>query len=148
MDPIDVFPPPSSAYNPNRRASDLIVGQLKHFQHLEQKHDHLNIDPAVSRDIHTEAGAARYIAAITRALRGQPAAKPKKLAVMPAAKRPKKLSPAIVRHPRAIAAVATPAAPSKSTPKKSAKKSAAKKPSTRKPAAKKTATPALRRRLR
>jgi hypothetical protein len=76
MDPIQVPAPPRSAYNPNRRVSDLILGQLKHFQHVEQKHGKLGIDPALARDIYTEAGAARYITAITRALRTSNAAGP------------------------------------------------------------------------
>ncbi|MGB6132800.1 MAG: hypothetical protein WBD93_21600 [Acidobacteriaceae bacterium] len=75
MDPILVPAPPRSAYNPNRRVSDLILGQLKHFQHVEQKHGRLDIDPAIARDIHTEAGAARYITAVTRTLRNSGAAK-------------------------------------------------------------------------
>jgi hypothetical protein len=101
VDPIIVPAPPRAAYNPNRRVSDLILGQLKHFQHVEQKHGKLGIDPALGRDIYTEAGAARYITAITRALRSQgmkaaeameaglavqpaPAAPASNLAVMPA----------------------------------------------------------------
>ena len=76
MDPIQVPAPPRAAYNPNRRVSDLLLGQLKHFQHVEQKHGKLGIDPALARDIHTEAGAARYITAITRALRKSGAAQP------------------------------------------------------------------------
>lgn len=88
MDPILVPAPPSSAYNPQRRVSDLLIGQLKHFQHVETKHGKLGIDPALARDIHTEAGAARYITAITRALRGQSTATPAKLATMPGAAPP------------------------------------------------------------
>lgn len=68
MDPIPVPAPPRSAYNPNRRVSDLLLNQLKHFQHVELKRGDLGIDPALARNIHTEAGAAQYIAAITRAL--------------------------------------------------------------------------------
>jgi hypothetical protein len=119
MDPIQVPAPPRAAYNPNRRVSDLILGQLKHFQHVETKHGHLGIDPAVARDIHTEAGAARYIAAITRALRGQTSAKPAKLATMPAAK--------VARKPVPLALAASAATPPAA--KKTVKKAAAKKPS-------------------
>jgi hypothetical protein len=76
VDRIQVPAPPRSAYNPNRRVSDLILGQLKHFQHVEQKHGKLGIDPALARDIYTESGAARYITAITRALRRSGAVQP------------------------------------------------------------------------
>src|ERR1017187_8387695 len=119
VDPIQVPAPPRSAYNPNRRVSDLIVGQLSHFQHLEQKHGNLGIDPALSRDIHTEAGAARYITAITRALRGQTSA-PAKLAVLPAAKTAKKRATSSPRL--AIAASAAP--PARKAVKKAAKAAA------------------------
>ncbi len=104
MDPIEVPAPPRSAYNPNRRVSDLLLGQLSHFQHLEQKHEGLKIDPALGRDIHTEAGAARYIAAITRALRGEASAAPAGVAVMPGAKPRKEFS----RPSLSLAAAAAP----------------------------------------
>jgi hypothetical protein len=71
VDPIQVPAPPRNAYNPNRRVSDLLYSQLKHFQHVEIKRGDLGIDPEIARNIHTEAGAAQYIAAITRALRGK-----------------------------------------------------------------------------
>lgn len=74
MDPIVVPAPPRSAYNPNRRVSDLLFNQLKHFQHVALKRGDLGIAPDIARDIYTEAGAARYIAAVTRALRGTAAA--------------------------------------------------------------------------
>lgn len=79
MDPVLVPAPPRSAYNENRRVSDLLFSQIKHFQHVEVKHGALGIPPAIARDIYTEAGAARYIAAVTRALRGtaaSPASQP------------------------------------------------------------------------
>ena len=90
MDPIPVPAPPRSAYNPNRRVSDLVLGQLKHFQHVEQRHGIQGIDPALSGDIHTEAGAARYIAAVTRALCGQSSTRRAKLTAVPAKKGAKK----------------------------------------------------------
>jgi hypothetical protein len=70
MEPIFVPAPPKSAFNKNRRVSDLLLHQLKHFQHVERKNG-IQIDPALSRDIYTEAGAARYITQITRAIRAQ-----------------------------------------------------------------------------
>jgi hypothetical protein len=90
MDPISVPAPPRSSYNPNRRVSDLLLSQLKHFQHIEQKRGDLGIDPAISRDIYTEAGAARYITAMTRALQGKSPAQPAKLTLVPPVRRPKK----------------------------------------------------------
>lgn len=118
MDPISVPAPPRSAYNPSRRVSDLLYSQLHHFQHIEKKRGDLGIDPALARNIHTEGGAALYIAAVTKALRGAKATAPAKLATMPA-RPPAQATPAPVAS---IAAAAS--------PKKAAKKSA--KPSTRK----------------
>ena len=125
MDPIPVPAPPRSAYNPNRRVSDLILGQLKHFQHVEQRHGIEGIDPALSRDIHTEAGAARYIAAITKALCGQGSAKRRKLSAVPKTTRTKKRSSPV--SGLAIAASESPASKTKTkkmrkrSPKKASK---------------------------
>jgi len=89
MDPIPVPAPPKSAYNPQRKVSDLLAHQLKHFQHVELKNG-VKIDPAMSRDVGTEAGAAKYIAEMTRAIRSQSAAQSTGIAVVPAKrKRPK-----------------------------------------------------------
>ena len=90
MEPIKVSRPPASSFNKNRAISDLLQAQLKHFQHLEQKHG-AKIDPGIARDIHTEAGAARYIAEVTgailrradRAVTAVPAAAPIPLAKTP-----------------------------------------------------------------
>jgi hypothetical protein len=71
VDPIAVAAPPRSAYNPNRRVSDLLFSQLKHFQHVELKRGDLGIDPEIARNIYTEGGAAQYIAAVTHALRSR-----------------------------------------------------------------------------
>lgn len=116
MEPIVVPAPPRSAYNHNRRVSDLLLHQLKHFQHVEMKSGDFGIDPEIARNIHTEAGAAKYIAAVTTTLRArglagtatQPA-----LSMVPAKKSVKK-SPTTA--PLAIAA----AAAKTSAPKKSA----------------------------
>ena len=70
MEPIFVPAPPKSAFNKNRRVSDLLLHQLKHFQHVEQKNG-IQIDPALSRDVHTEGGAARYVTEMTRAIKAQ-----------------------------------------------------------------------------
>jgi hypothetical protein len=83
LEPIVVPAPPKSAFNKQRRISDLLLGQLRHFQHVEEKNG-IHIDPALARDIHTEAGAARYIAEITRSIRAQsPAAQPSGIALVP-----------------------------------------------------------------
>src|ERR1035441_6968622 len=61
--------PPASAMNKNRPISDLIKAQLLHIQHAESarlpKHKRDGRQP---QDIHTEAEAASYIAAVTRVL--------------------------------------------------------------------------------
>jgi hypothetical protein len=70
VEPIVVPAPPKSAFNKNRPLSDLLVGQLRHFQHVEHKQG-IEIDRASASDLHTEAGAARYITQMTRAIRSQ-----------------------------------------------------------------------------
>jgi hypothetical protein len=70
VEPILVPAPPKSAFNKNRPVSDLLAGQLKHFQHVEHKHG-IAIDRASSADLHTEAGAASYILKMTQAIRSQ-----------------------------------------------------------------------------
>jgi hypothetical protein len=75
MEPIRVPAPSPSAFNKGRRVSDLLDAQLKHFQHLEKKLK-LNIPVSAAEDIHTEAGAARYIAQITTAIRTRATAAP------------------------------------------------------------------------
>jgi hypothetical protein len=118
VDPIPVPAPPRSAYNENRRVSDLLFSQLKHFQHVERKHGALGISAALSRDIHTEGGAARYIAAVTRALRGTVSPQPAELAAVAPPARP-------AQKPRktvAITAASTPAPAKKSAAKKAVAK--------------------------
>ena len=136
MDPIFVPAPPHSAYNPNRRVSDLLLSQVKHFQHVELKRGDLGIDPQIARNVYTEGGAALYIAAVTKALRGvSRVVQLPKLTVMQSP-RPAKKSPT---QGLALAASAettssptknapTPKAAKKLTPRKTAKKSAKKKP--------------------
>ena len=84
MEPIFVPAPPKSSFNKNRAPSDLLVGQLRHFQHVEHKAG-IAIDAATARDIHSEAGAARYILAVTRAIQQQ-SAKPVGIAIVPSRK--------------------------------------------------------------
>ena len=102
MEPIFVPAPAKSAFNKNRRVSDLLISQLKHFQHVEKKNG-IEIHPALAADIHTEAGAARYIAQITRAIRAL--AKPAGIAAVPASPAKPKL-PAAPKSGLALAASA------------------------------------------
>lgn len=128
MDPIVVPAPPRNAYNPNRRVSDLILSQLKHFQHVELKSGDLGIDPQLARNIYTEGGAALYIAAVTKALRtkGATTSVPAKLKIVSRTKSAKQLLSA---EPLSIAAAAsetTPAAPKKTVARNTAQKASGK----------------------
>jgi hypothetical protein len=100
MDPIPVPAPPREAYNQNRRVSDLLLSQVKHFQHIELKRGDLGIAPELARGVYTEAGAARYIAAMTNALRGAASSLPAQLAVAAApAKKPLATIPGVPLPP-------------------------------------------------
>jgi hypothetical protein len=68
MEPIRVPGPSPTAFHKNRRISDLLLSQIRHFQHVAEKRS-LKIHREIARDVHTEGGAARYIAVVTRALR-------------------------------------------------------------------------------
>jgi hypothetical protein len=70
VEPIVVPAPPKASFNKDRPVSDLLRGQLKHFQHVARKQG-ITIDAALASDLQTEGGAARYIAEITRAIRSQ-----------------------------------------------------------------------------
>ncbi len=87
MEPIPVPAPPKTAFNKDRPVSDLLRAQLLHFQHVEQKRG-IQLDPALKRDLLTEAGAARYIASMTHAIRSQSQAKPEGIALVPSAGNP------------------------------------------------------------
>lgn len=128
MDPIVVPAPPRSSYNPSRPVSDLIASQIKFFQHIELKRGDLGIDPKVADNIHTEARAAQYIAAVTHALRSKTpvtAAAPK-LKIVSRTKSAKK---PLSAKPLSIAAAAgetTSSAPKKTPARRAAKKSSTK----------------------
>lgn len=94
MEPIVVPAPPKSSFNKNRRVSDLLLSQLKHFQHVAHKQG-MQIDPALEGDLATEAGAARYIARVTREMRAQ--AKPSGIALVPPSPAPAPAQAAILR---------------------------------------------------
>jgi hypothetical protein len=113
VEPIPVPAPPKSSFNKNRRVSDLLLGQLKHFQHVEHKQG-IQVDPALSRDIQTEAGAARYIAKITRTIRRQGQTIPMSQGVAPSnTATATEEEPAGIPEGLALAASSTPASASK-----------------------------------
>ncbi len=71
METIRVPVAPREAFNKNRRVSDLIRKQVDHFKHVEPKLP-AEVREAIPRHaIVTEDDAARYISAMTRALRGK-----------------------------------------------------------------------------
>lgn len=64
--------PPASAMNRDRQISSLIKTQLQHIQHAESARLPKEKRVGVKlEDIHTEAEAAAYIAAVTRVLHPQ-----------------------------------------------------------------------------
>lgn len=122
MDPILVPAPPRSAYNQNRRVSDLLLSQLKHFQHVAQKHGALEIPADLARNIYTEGGAALYIAAVTRALRGTASPQPADVAAVSAPRPRKERRKTVPGLAVATTAASTPAPPKKSAAKKAVAK--------------------------
>jgi hypothetical protein len=113
MEPVRFSKAPDSAFNWDRPPSDLLQSQLKHFRHLEKKLG-LGIDPELGRHLGTENGAAKYIAAITRALRtrGLAGRAASTVAVMPSARA---AAPGL-SEPLSLAASAAAGASSTSTP--------------------------------
>jgi hypothetical protein len=92
MEPILVPETPKSAFNKNRRVSDLIRKQVEHFKHLEHK-----LPPEIratlpQHAIVSEDDAARYIGPMTRFLLSRKAAvaKPGKSLLMKAPASPEK----------------------------------------------------------
>ena len=70
MTAIQVPGAPKESFNKHRPISDLLLSQVKHFQHVEAKLDpslRTNLSP---RDVLTENTAAQYIAQMTSILRG------------------------------------------------------------------------------
>jgi hypothetical protein len=69
MATIQVPGPPKESFNKDRPISDILLSQVKHFQHVEAK-----LDPSLrtnfSPRILTENTAAQYIAQMTNVLRG------------------------------------------------------------------------------
>ena len=127
MNPVLVPAPPRSSYNQNRRVSDLLLSQIRHFQHLELKRGDLGIPADIARDIYTEAGAARYIAAMTHALRGTTVSQPTEVGEAGAAAPAKKPLSTVPGLPVAAASGKTAVPAKKSVAKKSPAKRIAKK---------------------
>ena len=71
MEPIQVLSTPKTAFNKNRRISDLIRAQIQHLKHLEDKLPAEMREQIPQHPIVTENDAARYIAPMTRLLRTQ-----------------------------------------------------------------------------
>jgi hypothetical protein len=106
VEPIVAPAPPKSAFNKNRRVSDLLLAQMKHFQHVAHKKG-MQIDAALERDVASEAGAARYIATVTRQIHAQ--ARPSGMTVVPPTPGAPAPQPGVVPDP--AAAPQPPAAP-------------------------------------
>jgi len=71
--------PPASAFNRDRPITSLIQAQLRHIQHAESARLPKHKRAAIKlEDIHTEAEAAAYMAAVTQVLhpRGRRKSKP------------------------------------------------------------------------
>ena len=77
MATIYVPGPPASAFNKNRPISDLLQGQIRHFEHIEAQLPEALRTKVPRRERMTENGAAMYIAQVTRALRGEQVAQPR-----------------------------------------------------------------------
>jgi hypothetical protein len=139
METIRVPKPAREAFHKNRRVSDLLLSQVEHFQHVVERKG-LKIDPEVARDVHTEGGAARFIAAVTQSLHRSAARKGKVVAMDSGRGAVTKGAGGTVRSIAAKAETSKkskPAGGTASKTKKAAKNTAAKK--TAKKAAKKTA---------
>jgi len=73
MDPIRVPAPDKGAFNKHRKASDLIVAQVKHLKHVEHSLPQEIRDTLPQHPIVTENEAALYIASMTQLLRSRTA---------------------------------------------------------------------------
>lgn len=125
MATIHVPAPPATAFHKERPISDLLRGQLRHFEHIESRLPAALRSTIPPRDRLTEDGAARYIAHLTQALQTQAqAAQPVPQPVLVPARPAPRKAPIPITLP-AIAAAAAPEVnpakpkPSNSTPPKS-----------------------------
>ncbi len=133
MATIQVPGPTKESFNKNRPISDLLLAQVKHFQHVDAKLDpsrRIHISP---REVLTENTAAQYIARMTSILRG---GTPLMVAPAPiSVPLPARAAAKSIRHPRGIplAAAADPTPDSKppSAPKKMASTKRHKSPGTK-----------------
>ena len=100
MEPIRVPRPPAEAFNKDRPISDLIRAQVAHFKHIEQKFLPAQRRAIPRQGVTTEGEAARYIAAMTLALRGHPAAQKKGSAPKGTPERAKKTDNSAKKGPK------------------------------------------------
>jgi hypothetical protein len=123
MTAIQVPGPPKESFNKHRPISDLLLAQVKHFQHVEAK-----LDPSLctnfSPRILTENTAAQYITQMTNILRGLTPLKVARAGPIPVPL-PTKAAAKSIRRPKGIplAAAADPNVDSK--PDSAAQKQAA-----------------------
>lgn len=114
MTTIQVPGPPKESFNKHRPLSDLLLSQVKHFQHVEAK-----LDPSLRtkfspRDVFTENTAAQYIAQMTDILRGLALAKSGRSSLVPVPLQAKVAAKPIRRsHGIPLAAAADPTVESK-----------------------------------
>ena len=70
MATIQVPGPPKESFNKNRPISDLLLAQVRHFQHIDARLDPSRRTHVSPREVLTENTAAQYIAQMTSILRG------------------------------------------------------------------------------
>ena len=102
MATIQVPGPAKDSFNKNRPVSDLLLSQVKHFQHVEATLHPSKRTGVSPGNVLTENTAAQYIAQMTEILRGRTSA--------PSAAG----GPILVAHP--VKAVAKPTQPSQGIP--------------------------------
>jgi hypothetical protein len=121
---IQVPGPPKESFNKSRPISDLLQSQVRHFQHVEAKLAPSLRTKFTSSQLHTENGAAQYIAQMTGIMRsGIPKAVPTATPIAALKPSPKPTpKPPRRTQPLAIAAAAT--SSKKAHPKKKASRRA------------------------
>ncbi len=124
MTAIQVPGAPKESFNKHRPISDLLLSQVKHFQHVEAKLDpslRTNFSP---RDVRTENTAAQYIAQMTNILRGHTAPRVALAGPIPVPL-PVKAVAKPVRHSKGFPLAAAADAAPDSKPRSAAQKKAA-----------------------
>ncbi len=75
---------PASAFNPRRKASDLLRSQVEHLRHVVERKGGSRGVAAAARRVRTEAQAAAFIAKATKRLHPEGARHPVPAAGLPA----------------------------------------------------------------